>query len=347
MSRTVRKPRGGFTLIELLVVIAIIAILIGLLLPAVQKVREAAARLQCQNHLKQIGLGLHNHESAFQKFPSGGYEWWSGVSYQVDGISPLSPPTQTAGWMYQILPYIEQDALYKTVDLLPGNRQILNAPWPTGTPYSNTEHQYPVGRVRGQAIKIFHCPSRRPAEPYLNGAFIADRRVGLTDYAAATPGRVPLRSGENPDWAFWGDDGRYNGVIVRSYPGATASVAIVQINDGTSNTMVVGEKFVRPDDYGGGNWHDDCGWLPGWDPDNIRSTVNNPAYCPNPIQDTNNPPSPDPWWNSGFVFGSAHPSGLNCLFGDGSVRHIRYNIAPNTFNQLGHRKDGVPIQNLE
>src|SRR5260370_139697 len=102
-----RRRRCGFTLIELLVVIAIIAILIGLLLPAVQKIREAANRMSCTNNLKQMGLALHNHESAMAYFPTAGAQ-----SAAVD-ISAQTAGFETKGWAYQILPYIEQDNLYK------------------------------------------------------------------------------------------------------------------------------------------------------------------------------------------------------------------------------------------
>src|SRR4051794_36353996 len=102
------KRRGGFTLIELLVVIAIIAILSGLLLPAVQKVRSAAARLRCQNNLKQIGLGLHNYHSAYQRFPAGFLS--ASATLNGDGTGP------GWGWAAQLLPYIEQDNLYRQIN---------------------------------------------------------------------------------------------------------------------------------------------------------------------------------------------------------------------------------------
>src|SRR5437868_1250420 len=138
------KQRTAFTLIELLVVIAIIAILIGLLLPAVQKVREAAARMECSNNLKQIGIGIHMHHDTYKFFPTAG---WSDWTHPPTFIAPGQPATgvnQDAGWAYQILPFIEQDNVFKGGG---------------GTTIAQCQIN-----VIGAVIPIYYCPARRIAK---------------------------------------------------------------------------------------------------------------------------------------------------------------------------------------
>jgi len=156
-----RRLTEGFTLIELLVVIAIVAILIGLLLPAVQKVREASNRTSCENNLKQIGLAFHLHYDHFQYFPTGGWEWWTPPTYK-DG-QPLIGADQRAGWGFQILPFIEAENVWQAGAIVA-----------VGTPN-----------------KIFFCPTRRSPQTisipdeYVPGLSGGNLTHALCDYAGS------------------------------------------------------------------------------------------------------------------------------------------------------------------
>jgi len=363
MNGTKPTLQRGFTLVELLVVIAIIGVLVALLLPAIQAAREAARRADCINRLRQIGISVHNFVDAKGVFPTGGSVIFPNIEdYVVNGV-PLGPEKQGLGWGYQILPYLEQGAVYGI----------------TTTP-----------QLQSTVIPGYYCPSRRAPLVAID-ARNANLRVTLSDYVGVVPcgysdhtqsvRHRPLGSsfvgpGASPPDSpalrqqriFRGvgtthilnvpNNATYQGIIVRTphrlitSRGATTwqlatnvnlPVKFSQITDGTSNTILVSEKFLRPDLYEGGSWSDDKGWSDGWDPDTVRST------CFPPLQDTltgtTGPGRDNLFGFSSDVanFGSAHPGGFNAVFGDASVRTLSYDIDPDVFDFLGDREDGEAI----
>jgi prepilin-type N-terminal cleavage/methylation domain-containing protein len=334
-----RQLRRGFTLIELLVVIAIIAILIGLLLPAVQKVREAAARATCQNNLKQIGLALHNHESTYGYFPTAG-----GQSQALDAINPPEP---TWGWAGQILPYIEQDNLHK---FLPAGAYT----W-----------QSALGKAPVEIpVKTFQCPSRgnRMSQPASWGSIYA-----LNDYAGVMVewlnGNESWRSTNPPDP---NTAQAFGGIITKGYHWRSDNPALsvkfgtvkaVSVTDGTSNTIAIAEKAVSAKQYQARiwDWWEIPGWAHGADWPNMRLAGNWIE-----VQADNKFPRIS-WMEQGtgsgiyceFGFGSAHTGVFNAVFGDGSVKSISMSIgncgnsgwSDNTcvLYRLGQRADGQVI----
>jgi prepilin-type N-terminal cleavage/methylation domain-containing protein len=331
--------RAGFTLVELLVVIAIIVLLMALLLPAIQKVREAANRMRCGNNLKQICIAFHNFHNDFKRFPNGGTDYWVGIDYG-GGASPSQPPNQTVGFFYQILPYIEQDSLWRT---------FSDDSWNQAGPVSRT------------LIPLYFCPSRRfPGRSYTGRS--------MNDYAAAIPGAnwpgapnpPSVNSGSD---LYWGSKYDHGGIVARcenwsnskqneaAGPDADLKITFASITDGTSNTILMAEKWISPSKYDLGTAADDEGWCCGWDEDIIRITAAPPqkdfTYL---VGDEWGAGGNDPrawgqsnWNQTAYCFGSAHPAGINAVFGDGSVRNVGYNVDAVVFWRLGGRNDGVAV----
>jgi prepilin-type N-terminal cleavage/methylation domain-containing protein/prepilin-type processing-associated H-X9-DG protein len=306
-----RQIRSGFTLIELLVVIAIIAILIALLLPAVQKVRETANKVKCANNLKQIGVGLINHHVTHRRFPSDGWGYnWVG---EPDRGTDQSQP---GGWIYNVLSFVDQEA--------------LRTHGADHTPLSQAR-KTALGEVIKTPVPLFNCPSRRPVALYHTSKTyhnaVATGVAAKSDYAANTgdqkadewAGPDTLAHGDNPNWGGWPHT-QYSGVFfLRSH------VAIRDITSGTSNTYAVGEKYLNPDHYTtGSDTADNESMFAGFDNDNSRCT-----YYP-PLQDKRG-------HNDTYSFGSAHVGSFNMLYCDGSVRAIAYNVDPALHKRSGNR----------
>jgi prepilin-type N-terminal cleavage/methylation domain-containing protein len=301
--------RPGFTLIELLVVIAIIAILIGLLLPAVQKIREAANRMSCSNNLKQIGLAIHNHHDTTGYAPTGGAHWSQPPTY-VSAGQPADARDQRAGWLFQILPFMEQDNLYKGG----GGATIADC----------------QAKAIGTPVKTYFCPSRgRPRvfsqTPNWYNPTTATAHA-QTDYAASIADNSQTNGFLQKTWS---DDG----VNQLRQP-----ITFANIFDGLTNTLFAGDKRLPINLLGGFQGEDNEGYTSGWDHDVYRRTdllplsdcnTNVTAGCANSVR-----------------FGSSHTGGFNGLLGDGSVRFIKYSIDPTTFLNLGRINDGQTLGNF-
>ena len=323
------RKKHGFTLVELLVVIAIIAMLVTLLLPAVQAAREAARRTQCVNNLKNLGLASLNHESVNGHFPTGGWGWsWVGDADRGQAEQ------QPGGWLYNILPYMEEGAFHARSG--------------DGQPDVVTEEQKNgAGQVISSPLALINCPTRRESRAYANrtGAINANigALAGRSDYAAncgsqqaneLNPGPSSIDAGTN-GWGPGSTTGRSGSNLIYSGFSFTNSlIGINHVEDGLSKTALVMEKFVMIDWYTtGDDWGDNETWCTGFNNDNFR-----PTFFPPKRDTTSDRTTKD---RGRYLVGSAHDGGVNVCNGDGSVETVSYGVDALIWKSKGHRQDGT------
>ena len=333
------RSRGGFTLVELLVVMAIIAILIGLLLPAVQAARESARATDCMNRVRQLALATHMHHNALRYFPPARYE-----------ARPDSDPTDQCGletptWLARVMPYIEKGA--------------LAAKWD----FSQQWHQHPI-ELRTAVPDIFLCPSRRagtrpigyrdlrsttsggggrlpcgcPIGPRPSTTVLVDVPGALSDYAGNHGDLTPGAVGAPTDFYFGGNG---TGAIISVRPKCKDGLAIAPLDrirmasvfDGTSNTFLFGEKFVP---YNGvAEFPEDS---PAYDGDHLPAS----ARLAGPGLRLAH--SPTDVLADMFSFGSWHPAGVHFALVDGSTRLFDPHIDTHLLGALANRRDARVVE---
>ncbi len=347
------KPQRAFTLVELLVVIAIIGILIALLLPAIQASRETARMIQCKNNLRQIAVAMLNHETALRTFPAGGWSAaWMGDPNAGSGSR------QPGGWIYQTLPFLEQQSIADK-----------------GLGMQGPELVTALTEIGKSVTPLFQCPSRRavklyPALDMRAWNFVALKEAAKSDYGAnggnniyinrvswPTP-ELPIVTSNcrekypNCNWMnkqYWME--RYWNGIVGDHTGAKAS----QITDGSSTTFLTGEKWVyelyyeivsvdtdvdnATNNMAADNPGDDGSMYTGFDYDSVRIANTNSLPKRDTEYDLKNGQQDKKGSHFKERFGSAHSAGVNLAKCDGSVDTWDFDVDPLVWSSLGARND--------
>jgi prepilin-type N-terminal cleavage/methylation domain-containing protein len=333
MASRLARPTG-FTLVELLVVIAIIGILVALLLPAIQAAREAARRSQCTNNVKQWSLASLLHMDTHKALPTAG--WYgifhgAGTARRMSGSSPQVLEDQNWGFMFQVLPYMEGQNLWSHPSDIVVHRD---------------------GPVEGV------CPSRRARTIH---TFWLPTGEMLSDYSgnggdtSANPSEAwntSLTPITNVDPRATAKPVRHTGLIITQdrnlrNQGALRNplISTKHITDGTSHTILLAEKYVPSNAYLGGAYGDNFTWTRGSEWEGVRYAYRYSGNNPDEIIRNDTPVNanltaigelPCNCW----IFGSAHPGGINAGFGDGSTRVIRYDIDATVIRRMANRMDG-------